>query len=106
MRRVPHALVALALTSAGLTAAVQDADTGDQLARVRVIVSTRAANTAVTVRGATIASYLPAILDGPAAVTVSRTGRALQLSRNIAGQPAEARFDVILADAVPSTALT
>jgi hypothetical protein len=73
---------------------------------VRVIVTTRAANVSVTVRDATIASYIPAILAGPASLTVSRTGRALQLSRNVAGQPAEARFDIILADAAPAAALT
>jgi glycosyl hydrolase family 99 len=103
---VRHAVIVSALAVAGLAAAVKDRDTGDELARVRVIVDTRAANVAVTVRGATIASFIPSILAGPPALTVSRTGRTLQLSRNTAGQPAEARFDVILADAVPATALT
>lgn len=101
-----RAALLISLAAAGLSAAVKDRDTGDQLARVRVIVTTRAASVSVTVTGATIASYMPSILAGPAALTVSRTGRALQLSRNIAGQSAEVRFDVILADAVPETALT
>ena len=97
----------LALAVAGLAAAtVQDPPPGDQLARARVIVATRAANVSITVRGATIASYLPTALDGPPSLALSRTGRTLQLSRNIAGQPAEARFDIILADAVPGSVLT
>jgi glycosyl hydrolase family 99 len=100
-------VIVLALAAAGLAAAaVQDADPGDQLARVRVIVSTRAANVAVTVRDATIASFISTALDGPSSLTLSRTGRTLQLSRNVAGQPAEARFDIILADAVPGSVLT
>ena len=45
------------------------------------------------------------MLDGPPAVAVSRAGRALQLSRNVPGQSAEARFDVILADIAPGTAI-
>jgi hypothetical protein len=57
--RFREGVIVLALAAAGLAAAaVQDPDPGDQLARVRVIVSTRAANAAVTVRGATIASYI------------------------------------------------
>src|SRR6185503_16177934 len=103
---VRHAVMLFALAVVGLTAAVKDRDTGDQLARVGVIVATRAANVAVTVRGATIASFMPSVLAGPPALTVNRTGRTLQLSRNTAGQSAEARFDVILADAAPATSLT
>jgi glycoprotein endo-alpha-1,2-mannosidase len=104
--RFRQGAIVLALTVAGLTAAAKDPDPGEQLARVRVIVTTRAANVAITVRDATIASFIPTILAGPASVTVSRTGRTLQLSRNVAGQPAEARFDIILADAAPAAALT
>jgi len=89
LARLRHAAIVLALGAAGLSAAVNDRDMGDGLARVRLIVATRAASVSVTVAGATIASYLPSILAGPAAMTVSRTGRALQLSRNTAGQSAE-----------------
>jgi glycoprotein endo-alpha-1,2-mannosidase len=104
---VRQCVIVLALAGAGLAAATAaDPDPGDQLARVRVIVTTQAANVSLTVRDATIASYLSTALDGPASLTLSRTGRTLQLSRNVAGQSAEARFDIILADAVPGSALT
>jgi len=97
-----HALVGLTLAAAGLSAAADDPELAEPLARVRLIVATRAANVAITARDATVASYIPAVLAGPASLTVSRTGRTLQLSRNIAGQSAEVSFDIILADVAES----
>src|SRR6185503_199248 len=54
----------------------------------------------------TVASYIPAVLAGPASLAVSRTGQTLQLSRNIAGQAAEVSFDIILADVAQSRVVT
>jgi hypothetical protein len=93
-----RALVAVALAGAGLAGAPPNPDQAESLARVRLVVTTKAATAAITVGGATVASYISFVLDGPSAVTVSRTGRTLQLSGNVAGQSAEARFDVILAE--------
>ena len=81
----------LALAGAGLAGA-RNPEPDEQLARVRLIVTTRAANAAITVGGAIIASYISSVLDGAPAVTPSRTGRTLQLSRNVPGQTAEARL--------------
>ena len=96
--------IVLALAGAGLAGA-PGSEPDEQLARVRLIVTTTAANAAITVGGATIASYISSVIDGAPSVTPSRTGRTLQLSRNVAGQRAEARFDVVLADAAPGTAI-
>src|SRR5437773_4749412 len=93
--------VALAFAGFGLAAVVRNPDPADNLARVRLVVTTTAASAAITVDGATIASYVSSVLDGPPAVSASLTGRTLLLSRNVAGQSAEARFDVILADVAP-----
>lgn len=68
------------------------------LDRVRLIVSTDAPTTAITVSGATIASYVSSVLAGRPGLHSSQTGHTLQLSRNVDGSPAEAQFDVILAD--------
>jgi hypothetical protein len=100
-----QAAIVLALAGAALAAGARDPDPAEQLARVRLVVTTKAATVAITVGGATIASFISSVLDGPPTVTPSRTGRTLQLSRNVPGQSAEARFDVILADAAPGTAI-
>ena len=97
--------IVLALTAFGVSAAVPAPEPAEQLARVRLIVTTKAATVAITVGGATIASYLSSVLDGSPAVTPSRIGPTLQLSRNVPGQSAEARFDIILADAEPGTTI-
>jgi hypothetical protein len=97
-------VIVLALAGAGV-AAVRDTEPDEQLARVRLVVTSKAANVAITVGGATIASYISSMLSGAAAATPSRTGRTLQLSRNVPGQSAEARFDVVLADASPGSAI-
>jgi Glycosyl hydrolase family 99 len=94
-------IVVLVIAGIGAGSGVQTPDTVERLARVRLVVTTKAASAAITVSGATIASYLSSVLDGPPAVVVSRTGGALQLSRNVPGQSAEAGFDVILADIAP-----
>jgi hypothetical protein len=94
-------MVVLALGGAGVAAAPPNPDPAESLARVRLVVTTRAATAAITAGGATIASYISSVLDGPPAVSVSRTGRTLQLSGNVPGQSVEARFDIILADVAP-----
>ncbi|MGH9145399.1 MAG: glycoside hydrolase family 99-like domain-containing protein [Vicinamibacterales bacterium] len=68
------------------------------LSRVRLIVTTAATSADVTVTGATVASYLSTVRGGAPAVRTSQTGSTLRLSRNVAGQSAEASFDMILAD--------
>ena len=100
-----RAAIVLALAALGAERGARAPDPAEQFARVRLIVTTKAATVAITVGGATIASYISSVLDGPPAVTPSRTGRTLQLSRNVPGQSAEARFDIILADAAPGTAI-
>ena len=97
-------VIVLALAGAALASA-RDPEPDEQLARVRLVVTTRAASAAITVGGATIASYVSSVLAGVPSVTPSRTGGTLQLSRNVPGQPAEARFDIVLADAAPGTAI-
>jgi hypothetical protein len=103
LRTFHPAVVALAFVCAALAVAVgQRIEPTENLVRVRVILSTKAAAASITVSGATVASFIAAINAGPASATVSRTGRALQLTRNVAGQSGEAQFDVILADVSPS----
>jgi hypothetical protein len=99
--RLDLCVVALALAGFDMAAIVRTPDPAENLARVRLVVTAKAATAAITVGGATIASYISAVLDGPPAVYASRTGRTLQLSRNTPGQSAEARFDIILADVAP-----
>ena len=94
-------LAALAFAGFGLAAVVRNPDPAENLARVRLVVTTTAASAAITVDGATIASYVSAVLDGPPTASASLTGRTLLLSRNVVGRSAEARFDVILADVAP-----
>jgi glycosyl hydrolase family 99 len=96
--RLRVTLIALTLGCAGVAVVAQRPDSAESLVRVRVIVTTKAASASVTVSGATVASFIAAVNAGPLSTTVSRTGRALQVSRNVAGQSAEAQFDVILAD--------
>ena len=100
---VRQCAIVLALAGAGVAAGAPNPDPVEPFARVRLVVTTTAATASITVGGATVASYLPAVLDGPPAVAVSRAGRTLQLSRNVPGRSAEARFDVILADVAPGT---
>jgi hypothetical protein len=104
-RELSLPVVALAFAGLGGAAGVRIPDPADNLARVRLVVTTRAATAAITVDGATIASYLSSVLDGPSSVSASLTGRTLQLSRNVTGQSAEARFDVILADLAPDSVI-
>lgn len=98
-------VVALAFAGFGGAAVGRNPDPAENLARVRLVVTTSGATAAITVDGATIASYVSAVLDGPPSVSASLTGRTLQLSRNVAGQSAEARFDIILADVAPGTTI-
>jgi hypothetical protein len=89
----------------GATAIAQRLDALEQLARVRIVVTTTAASASIAVRGATVASYISTVDSGPPTASVSRTGAVLQLSRNVAGQPVEATFDVVLADVASDSAI-
>jgi Glycosyl hydrolase family 99 len=102
LRRFRSAVVAPALVCAAAVVSAQRPEPSENLARVRLLITTRAASATITVSGATVASYLATVNAGPSAATVTRTGRLLQLSRNVAGQSAEAQFDVILADTAPN----
>jgi len=104
--RVRAAGILLAIASVAAAVVAERLQPIESLARVRVIVTTKAASTSITAAGATIASYIATVDSGPPSATVSRTGRALQLTRNVAGQTAEARFDVVLADVSPGTPIT
>jgi glycoprotein endo-alpha-1,2-mannosidase len=95
----------IALMLASTIAIAEAPDSAERLARVRLVITTRAASAAITVEGATVASYFSEVLEGPPAVAVSRTGSTLQVSRNVRGQSAEARFDVILADVAPRSSI-
>jgi glycosyl hydrolase family 99 len=92
------AVTALAIGCIGAIAIAQRLEAIEQLARVRLVVTTTAASASIAVTGATVASYLSTVDSGPPTATVSRIGALLQLSRNVAGQTAEATFDVVLAD--------
>ena len=96
--RVKAACAALAIGFAAAAGIAQQTTAEESLARVRIVVTTRAGGAAVSARGATVASFIAAVNSGPASTTVSRTGRVLQVSRNVAGQSAEAQFDAVLAD--------
>ena len=101
-----RAAIVLALAFAGAEAVAQRLQPIESLARVRLIVTTKAGAAQVTASGATIASYIASVASGPPSAAVSSTGRALQLTRNAAGQTAEARFDVVLADVAADTPIT
>jgi Glycosyl hydrolase family 99 len=94
-------IAALALAGLAGAAAERRSDPADNLARVRLVVTTSASAASVTVDGATVASYLSAVVGGPAPVSASLTGRTLALSGNLARQPAEVRFDIILSGVTP-----
>jgi len=99
------AAIALVFAWIGAAVVAQRPAPTESLARVRLIVTTKAASASIEVSGATIASYISSVDAGPLTASVSRTGRVLQLSRNVPGQTAEARFDVVLADVVPDVAI-
>src|SRR5256885_1762153 len=104
MRTLLHAaIVAVACACIGSAVVAQRVEPAESLARVRLVVTTRATSASVSVKGATVASYIAAVASGPPSAAVSRTGAVLQVSRNVAGQIAEAQFAVILADVVPDT---
>src|SRR5262252_5309755 len=99
------AVLALALLGVSAVVVAQRLELTEDLARVRLVLSTKAASASITVSGATVASYIAAVNSGPPSATVSQIGQVLQLSRNVAGQPAEAQFDVVLADVTPDAAI-
>jgi len=88
----PALAVALGLVAAPST------DPAHALARVRLVVATEASTAALTIAGATIASYDSAPLDALGATRTTHSGAILQLSRGTGGQTAEGQFDVVLAD--------
>jgi hypothetical protein len=95
-----RALAVAAAVIAVSVAAAQtrpSADPASDLARVRLIVTSTARTTDVTIDGVTLASYTSAILRAPSGSTTTQTGATMRLSNGAAGQTAEAQFDVILA---------
>jgi hypothetical protein len=94
-------IAALALAGVAVGTVERRSDPADNLARVRLVVTTSAAAASVTVDGATVASYLSAVVGGPAPVSASLTGRTLEMSGNLARQPTEVRFDIILSGVAP-----
>jgi hypothetical protein len=81
-------------------------DPAEDLARVRLIVSTTAEIADVTVDGATIASYVSALLDGADGSGASETGFTMRTRNAAPGQRAEAQFDIILQGVTPGRTLT
>jgi len=94
----------LVATTLGITV-LAAADSPPPLARLRLILSTTAKTVAVTVDGATLASYRPSVVN-PDDVHATHTGRTLQMSNSHAGQSAEATFELVLADVSSSAAVT
>lgn len=84
---------------------IDSTDPARNLAPVSLFVSTRAGAVDVTVANASVASYRSSIVSGREGVRSSQTGQTLRISGNIAGELAEARFDLILSD-VPSATRT
>jgi hypothetical protein len=84
----------------GVAATASSPDPAQNLARVRLVVST-AATAGITISGATLASYNSAPLDRSGATRTTHTGSTLQLSRGGSNESADGRFDIVLAD-VPS----
>ena len=100
------ALVIRSLELSPVAPGFNASDPAQNLARVRLVVTTQAATVDVTVNGATIASYDSAVLAGQRDVYASHTGETLQLSRNVTGQTAEGRFDVVLSDVTSQGSIT
>jgi hypothetical protein len=100
--RIAHVLAAAVAVPlfASVPAPEPNPDPAQNLARVRLFVQTKAAITDVTVSGATIASYISTVLDGPAGTRSSQTGQTMRTTNGAAGESAEARFDIILAGVV------
>jgi hypothetical protein len=101
----PGQLMALAV-AVGIATTVSSSDPARNLARVRLIVTTRATTAAITVAGAAIASYDSAPLDAGGATRTTHTGETLQLSRGAAATSADGQFDIVLNDVPSSGAIT
>lgn len=106
--RLARALVVASASAIVISASSQPSvfDPAQNLARVRVIVSTTATIADVTIGGAVIASYRPVVLAGGGSTGGSHTGSVMRLSNGAPGQPAEVQFDVILAGVQPSGDVT
>ena len=102
MKPVRHCVTALlALVVLGAAQPLRPIDSTDparNLAPVSLFVSTRAGAVDITVANASVASYRSSIVSGREGVRSSQTGQTLRISGNIAGELAEARFDLILSD--------
>src|SRR4029453_2078913 len=106
MRPVRHCVtVFLALVVLGAAQPLLRIDSTDpdrNLAPVRLLVSPRARAADVPVANAWVASYRSSIVSGREGVRSSQTGQTLRISGNIAEEPVEAQFDLILSD-VPAS---
>ncbi len=98
-------MVRLAFAAIAVLALAASDSTDPRLIRVRLVVTTTSTGVDVNIEGATLASYTSAVLTGGSQVHASSTGHTLGLGRNVRGQTAEARFDVIIAR-VAGTAVT
>lgn len=106
MKPLRHTLpVLLALAVLGAAQPLLPVDLTDparDLAPVRLFVSTRAGAVDVSVGNASVATFRSSIVSGREGVRASQTGQTLRISGNTPEEPAEAQFDLILAD-VPAS---
>jgi hypothetical protein len=98
-------LIAAGLVSAAVLPAPAP-DPAHGLARVRVVVTTRAGVAAVMESGATLASYASALIAGPPGAKTTHGGFSMQVGSNVPGQSAEGQFDMVLASVPASGAIT
>jgi hypothetical protein len=98
--------MAAAVSSLAGATALLRTDPAVNLIRARLIVVSTSATTDITVDGATLASYTSRMLRAPGDSGASQTGSTMRMSDTVAGQAAEAQFDLILAGVASGAAIT
>jgi Glycosyl hydrolase family 99 len=94
----------VAALAGGIALLATTSDPAHDLSRVRLLLTTTSGDAAVTITGATLASYNSGVIAGSGSVRTTHGGSSLAIGGNVRGQSAEAEFDVVLAD-VPSAAV-